>query len=305
MTKITDNPFGSDFDLPEGSQSDSKKIEYDRWGRYANLPAIPGVCGVQPWTRVTTLAKTLEDTYYLDLWKQRQVILGIMNNPDLLDAAKGPRFNPTSQHGKNILNSIASQAMECAGSYDGASKGTKFHDLTESFDRAEIEVLELATLHEDDPESFEMIGAYDRLLKRHKIRVIPELMERVVCVPSLNVAGRLDRIVSDNGVYRIGDVKSQKTLDFGQLSLAIQLAIYANATHILDHETWTWVPIEDVIPEGIDRSTGVIMWVPAEEPGRAEIHDVDLEFGWTLAKAAVQVREWRKTKGIVSRRAIR
>lgn len=304
MTAITDNPFGDDFDLPEGSQSDSKEIEYDRWGRYANLPAIPGVCGVQPWTRVTTLAKTLEDTYYLDLWKQRQILLGIMDNPDLLNAAKGSRFNPTSQHGKNILNSIASQAMENAGSWTGASKGTKFHDLTEAFDRGQGAGISIE-IDTEDPDSITMVRAYDALLKRHDIRVIPELMERVICVPSLGVAGRLDRIISDGGVYRIGDVKSQKTLDFGHMSLAIQLAIYANATHMLDTETWTWVPMGDLLPEGLDRSTGVIMWVPAEEPGRAEIHDVDLEFGWTLARAAVKVREWRKTKGVVSRRAIR
>lgn len=300
MSFTTDDPFGDDFDLPKGSESDSKKIEYDRWGRYANLPAVPGVTGVQPWTRVSTVAKTLEDTYYLDLWKQRQVIMGLRNNPSLLEGIKGSRFNPTSQHGKNILNGIASQAMENAGSYEGASKGTRFHDLTEAYDRADIGAIELATLHEEDPDSFEMIGAYDRLLKRHEISMIPDLMERVVACPALNVAGRLDRIVSDNGILRIGDVKSQKTLDFGQMSLAIQLAIYANATHMLDLETWTWVPM----PEALDKTTGVIIWVPAEEPGRAEIHDVDLEFGWTLAKAAVRVREWRKTKGLVSRRAI-
>lgn len=305
MTAITDNPFGDDFELPEASEGDSKEIKYDRWGRYANLPAIPGVCGVQPWTRVTTLAKTLEDTHYLDLWKQRQVIMGIRNNPELLEGIKGSRFNPTSQHGKNTLNSIASQAMGNAGSWEGASKGTKFHDLTERFDRGEIEISDW----EQDPnvsaDDLNMIKAYDGIMFRHDIRVIPELMERVICVPSLNVAGRLDRVVSDNGVYRIGDVKSQKTLDFGQMSLAIQLAIYANATHILDTKMWAWIPIGEYLPEGIDRSTGVIIWVPAEEAGRAEIHDVDLEFGWTLARAAVRVREWRKAKGVVSRRAIR
>lgn len=297
-TFTTDDPFGDDFDLPEGSQSGSKEIEYDRWGRYANLPAIPGI-GAQAWTRVTTIAKTLEDTYYLDLWKQRQVVMGIKNNPSLLDPISGARFNPTSQHGKTLLNSIVSTAMDEAGSYTGANKGTAFHDLTEAFDRGDVATMPLDT--EEERNSFEMLKAYKRQLELHNITMIPELMERVVACPALGVAGRLDRIISDNGVLRIGDVKSQKTLDFGQMSLAIQLAVYANATHMLDQETWKWVPM----PEGLDRSIGVILWVPAEEPGRAEVHDVDLDFGLTLAKAAVRVREWRKTKGLVSRRAVR
>lgn len=300
MTSFTtDDPFGDDFDLPEGSQSASKEIEYDRWGRYANLPAIPGVTSFQAWTRVTTIAKTLEDTYYLELWKQRQVIMGIRNRPSLLDPISGARFNPTSNHGKTLLNSIASTAMDEAGSYTGANKGTAFHDLTEAFDRGDMATMPLDT--EEERNSFEMLKAYKRQLDLHNIEMIPSLMERVVACPALNVAGRLDRIISDNGVLRIGDVKSQKTLDFGQMSLAIQLAVYANSTHMLDQETWTWEPM----PEALDKSTGVILWVPAEEPGRAEVHDVDLDFGWTLAKAAVRVREWRKTKGLVSRRAVR
>lgn len=299
MSYETDDPFGDDFDLPEGSQSASKEIEYDRWGRYANLPAIPGVTGFQAWTRVTTIAKTLEDTYYLELWKQRQVIMGIKNNPSLLDPISGARFNPTSNHGKTLLNSIASTAMDEAGSYTGAQKGTAFHDLTEAFDRGNVSAMPLDT--DEDRNSFEMLKAYKRQLDLHNITMIPNLMERVVACPALNVAGRLDRIVSDDGILRIGDVKSQKTLDFGQMSLAIQLAVYANSTHMLDQETWKWEPM----PEGLDRTIGVILWVPAEEPGRAEVHDVDLDFGWTLAKAAVKVREWRKTKGLVSRRAVR
>jgi len=46
------------------------------------------------------------------------------------------------------------------------------------------------------------------------------------------------------------------------------------------------------------------MWVPAVEPGRAEIHEVDISFGWTLAKAAARVREWRKRKDLVTRRPV-
>jgi hypothetical protein len=293
-TATTENPFGDEFEPPEGSQDGSNKIEYDRWGRYANLPAIPGVRGVGPWTRVSTVAKTLDDPYFLDLWKQRQIIRGIHKNPDLLRVLNGSRFDPDTQHGKKILNALATQAMEEVGSYDGATAGTKFHDLAEKHDLGED------WYHPDAPEDDRlMVEAYRNELARHAIRVVPELMERVICVPELNVAGRFDRVVLDNGVYRIGDLKSQKSMDFGHISLAVQLAIYANASYVLNMETWEWEPV----PVEIDKSTGVIMWVPATQPGRAEIHDVDIAMGWTLAKASVRVREWRKEKGFVVRRA--
>lgn len=287
----TFNPFENEHAVQP--ESPANEIKYDRWGRYANLPAVPGV-GVQPWTRVTTLAKTLEDTYFLDLWKQRQIVMGLAETPNLLDLVKGKRFDPTSKHGKDILNSIATQAMETAGSFSGADRGTEFHNVAEKIDSGGV-----VDVSDVDPAMAEMIRAYSNLLIRAKIRPIPELMERIVCVPSLGVAGRLDRIVDDNGTLRIGDLKSQKTLDFGHMSLAIQFACYANAEYILNFETWAWEPMPEV-----DKTMGLIAWVPAEEPGRAEVHEVDLTLGWTLARAAAKVREWRKVKGIVSRRAV-
>lgn len=289
------NPFGDEFDAPEEPEGPPNEIKYDRWGRYANLPAIPGVVGVQPWTRVTTLAKTFEDTYHLDLWKQRQIIRGLAEKPALLDLVSGPRFNPDSSHGKGVLNSIASQAMEEVGSYDGADAGTRFHDLAERQDGGEI-----FSLDDLSPTDTRMLSAYDRIKSRAGIKILPEMMERVIAVPELGVAGRLDRVVLDNGKQRIGDLKSQKTLDFGHISLCIQFACYANAPYVLNMETWQW----EEMPK-IDREIGVIMWVPAIEAGRAEIHEVDIKTGWQFAKAAARIREWRKRKDLVNHRIVR
>lgn len=290
------NPFGDEFDLPEEPESAEDKIEYDRWGRYANLPAIPGVRGVQPWTRVTTIAKVLEDEYYLTLWKQRQVIRGIAAKPEFLDLVRGPRFDHESQHGKGILNSIASQAMDEAGSYDGAKAGTKFHDLAERLDSGKDHLFSLDEVTEDDGK---MLDAYTRLLKRKGLEPVPEYMERVVVIPELGVAGRLDRIYRHvrTGDLYIGDLKSQKTLDFGHISLCAQLASYANAPYILNTDTspWSWEPMPIV-----NKIAGAIAWVPAIEPGFAKMAKVDLRLGWTFARAAVRTREWRKRKDLVT-----
>lgn len=294
------NPFGEQYAIPERPESDGDKIEYDRWGRYANLPGMPGEFGPMPWTRASTIAGTLPDKYHLELWKQRQVVRGLVAKPGLLELVNGPRFNHETKHGKDLLNSVAYTAMEEAGSHDGAKAGTKFHDLAERIDRGEGLLLD-PDLPADD---LAMLEAYERVMREHAIKPIAEFMERVICVPSLGVAGRLDRIYNDNGVLRIGDLKSQKWEPglFDSISLSVQLAIYSNAEFMLDMSVkpWKWVPMPK-----LDKLNGLCLWVPAVEPGRAEVHDVDLAFGWKLAKASAKTREWRKAKGVVSRRVVR
>jgi hypothetical protein len=252
-----------------------------------------------PLTRASTIASVLPDKYHLELWKQRQVVRGIVAKPGLLELVNGPRFNHETKRGKEILNSVAYTAMEEAGSHDGATAGTKFHDLAERFDRGEGLTLD-PSLTADD---LAMLDAYEREMRKHSIKAVAEFMERVICVPSLGVAGRLDRIYNDNGVLRIGDLKSQKWEPgiFDSISLSVQLAIYSNAEYMLDMSVkpWKWVPMPK-----IDKMVGICMWVPAIEPGRAEVHDVDLAFGWMLAKASVKTREWRKRKDVVSRRML-
>lgn len=301
------NPFGTEFDEPEESGTAAREVEYDRWGRYANLPPVPSGDHHGPFTRVTTLAKTLEDSFYLEQWKLRQTVAGIKLKPTILDVIGGrdvARIRHSIETGdplpnalKDLLQSVASTAMDEAGSYDGADKGTAFHDLAEKLDSG-VPLDMSKAMDEAGPSQVKMLNAYSGALRRHDLRAVPEYMERVVCVPELGVAGRLDRIYRESGgALRIGDLKSQKSLGFGHMSLAIQLACYANAKWMLNHETWEWEPM----PE-LDRTTGVIAWVPAIEPGRAEIHDVNLEFGWKLARAAFQVRQWRKAKGILKPR---
>ncbi len=306
------NPFGDQYDAPEGSGEAVREIEYDRWGRYANLPPVPSADHHGPLTRVTTLAKTLEDSYHLDQWRLRQTVIGLKLRPTLLDVIGGrdvAKFHAAMETGaplpkvlKDLVQGVASTAMEEAGSYDGADKGTAFHDLAERLDAGHpLDMNKIMNEVTDD--QLKMLTAYSGALQKHKLRAVPEYMERVICVPELGVAGRLDRIYEDSyygpPVLRIGDLKSQKTLDFGHMALSIQLACYSHAKWILNHETWQWEPM----PE-LDVSKGVIAWVPAIEPGRAEVHDVDLDFGWQLAKAALKVRGWRKQKGILKRRAL-
>lgn len=298
-------PFGAEFAPPvQAPQRLSKEIKFNGWGQYANLPPIPGQSRSQSWTRATTLKDILTDKKNLELWSQRQVLRGIAMKPSLIaqvqEEIAAEEIDFDEKKIKDWLNKICSDARGVAGSFTGAETGTAFHSAAELYDAGN-------PFHIDDlfdtldPNQAAMLSAYASKLAEHKIKPVGHLMERVICVPEMKIAGRLDRVYEDQGVLRIGDLKSQKWEPgaFDAISLCVQLAIYANAEWMLNEETWEWEPF----PSNIDKTTGVIVWVPAKRPGFADVYDLDLEWGWKLAQASFRVRNtWRKDKSRVSRR---
>jgi nucleotide-binding universal stress UspA family protein len=273
---------------------EAREIQYHpKWGGYSNLPPVPGWKGKTYWARTTSLAKTLDDTYNLTQWKLRQVVWGIHQNRNLLDLI-GDRIKPDSKAGKEILNAVVERALDLAGSYDGADKGTALHDLAEMLE-------ETGAMPEDaTPEQVRTLLAYREGLESEGIEIIPEYTERVVVCPKLGVAGRIDRIGRDaDGDLKIMDLKSQKWEPgaYDSLALSIQLATYANAEWVLDHESWTW----EAMPK-VSMREGVIFWIPSGRPGVFESYDVDLELGLKFARAAAQLRKWRYQTGIVTKR---
>ncbi len=300
------NVLGGDFDTPvEAAQTLTNEVKFNRWKQYANLPAIPGEDRAQSWTRASSLKDILSDKKGLELWGLRQTLIGIAMRPSLIaqlqEEIAAEEIDFDSKEIKNWLNSIAEQAMETSKSFEGSKIGTAFHNAAEIYDAQDsFKITEL--MDGLDNQQAEMLFAYSKMLGTHKIRPVKSLMERVICVPELKVAGRLDRVYQDiDGVRRIGDLKSQKWEPgrYDSISLCVQLAIYANATWMLDEEKWEWIPF----PADIDKSKGIIAWVPRTEPGRADVYDLDLEWGWKLAKAAFRIRnDWRKDKTRVSLR---
>jgi hypothetical protein len=262
-------------------------------GKTVETREFPPLPGMRKWDsaafgmRVTTLAETLTDKYQLEQWKLRQTVLGIRENPGLLDLL-GKKFNAASDQAKALLNAVVSQAMDLVGSNEGSELGTMYHDIAEKADQG-------SSLSLDHTQT-KWLKGYLSCLKEHQIEILPQYMERVVCCPDLGVTGRLDRAAMDEGVLRILDLKTQKWRpgDYDGIKMGVQFACYAQAKYMLDEESWTW---EDM-PQ-VDQKKGVVIWAPAVEPGTAQRGEVDLELGWTLAKASLKTREWRKNKNIV------
>ena len=127
------------------------EIARDRWGR----PLIVPPNGGEPtgYTRVSTLAKALDDLNNLMAWKCRKTAEGLIRRPDLLTLVSGAIANgdPDSDWPtKRALNAAVDQAMEAAGSSKGATAGTGFHSLTEAIDRGNEPLPAVCLLYTSD-----------------------------------------------------------------------------------------------------------------------------------------------------------
>lgn len=282
------NPFGEEFDYEDPGDTGPRRPHFNAYNhRYDDLPPVPGYESVKSWTRVTTLKDTLEDRSLLEAWKRRQILLGIKIDTSLLGRI-GPQLDPSTRFGRSKLNDLCERAMETAGAHEGREKGTDLHALIEG---DHVSPLDPGSL---DDGVREWLTEYRRITQG-SVRIIPEYVERTVVIPEIGCAGTLDMIVDHDGRNRIGDLKSQKSLTFGQMGLCIQLGCYSRASYILDQESWTW---EDM--PSVEQDFGAIIWVPAINPKQARLKKVDLEFGWTMALESVNARQNRNRKRIIT-----
>lgn len=259
---------------------------YDQWGRY--LLPDPDTGKTRPWTRATTLAKALEDTYNLEVWGMRMVAKGMALRPDLLALAASLDVEAD----KKRLNDVAKDAKEAAGGSSGANMGTALHALTEKIDAGE----------KVDPGPFAReLAAYRATLEAEGLEPVQDYMERIICVPELGVAGRMDKLLDrgDGSLYQVGDLKSQKSMDFGGVSIAIQLSLYAHAYAVWDSRAEEWTD-----PPPIDQVTAAVIWLPVGR-GICEVYDVDIVQGWKWAKLCEEVRQIRKCKPVTRREGSR
>jgi hypothetical protein len=249
---------------------------HDRWGRYI-LPD-PTTGQEHPWTRATTLASSIADTWGLTAWKMRMVAKGIASRPDLLALAAA-----TSVEDKKKLDGIASDALEAAGGSTGANLGIALHSFTEQFDRGEAP--EIPELWQAD------LDAYALALEAAGIEVFADWIERVVICEQFAVAGTFDRIVRVDGAFHVADVKTGADLSYGWGEIAVQLALYA-------HAEWMWeagVGYGPMPPLSHDRA--LVIHLPARK-ARCDLYWVDIAAGWEAGQMCAGVRAWRTRKDL-------
>lgn len=263
----------------------------DEFGRYL-LPS-PVTGEVRSWTRATSIAHTLDDTYHLTQYKRRLVLTGAAMRPDLLAtvpelADELARVKDDWRAAKGIkaqLNDLCDAAAVAAGGDDASKLGTLLHTITEYDDAGRIGEIEhlIPDLLMTDLE------AYRVTMARAELERPPEFIERIVVNSHVDGAGTFDRLLrrADFGL-RIGDLKTGGSIELGALGFAIQFAEYAYADAMYDHETDRLVPM----PDGLDKTVGIVIHLPVGK-GVCTLHDLNLVEGWEAALEAHSVRERR------------
>lgn len=296
------------------------KPQYNRYGQY-QLPH-PTTGRQAAFSRATTIAATLDDTYNLDLWIQRQLVNAVLDGvraqmmpaevrTDSENAVVAAMDNlwstdPTTQK----FNQAAEVVRNMQGGRDASEFGTAIHAWLEAIDVGIIRPDEVPEQFRDHTES------YRAVLKRHALLPIPEYTERIVLnddngvtderygediCPGETITGTLDRIfrVITTGALVLGDVKTSKaaSLEWGVLEFAIQLAIYRYATYMLSLDGTSWGPM----PE-LTSNTAYLMHVPSDDPKQAACLALNVGFGSEAMRIAVYVRDLRrraKREGLV------
>lgn len=271
MTLTFDQPTS----LPE-SQGDMEQVQRDRWGRPLIVP--PGGGKPVAYQRVTTFIKCLDDTAGLDLWKQRNVAMGLAARPDLLVSVSSlaPGVRAEHEQDKKALNGICKEAMEAAGSSSRATLGTALHRITERIDRGQdVDVLPQVA---DDVEAYRQATATFQWLH----------IERMTVHDALQVAGTPDRIAVVDGRPTVVDLKTGSSL--WPASHAMQLGVYANSS-LYDLATGTRRELD------VRLDWALVVHLPAGQ-GRCELVWVNIAAGWEAAQLAAQVHAWRKRRDL-------
>lgn len=285
---------------PGVHEQDAPEVKRDRFGRYL-LPECnlgPAPRKEVPFTRATTFAKSISDTYTLSAWSQRMTAKGIAIRQDLRMAAATLDVKAD----KDALNDICEQAKEAANAKSAARLGSAMHAFTERLDRVglnpkgmtlDTQEAAFAAAQEYEPN----LRKYASTLRQYGIEVIPGMIERIVVWKRYSIAGTFDRLVKWNGRWVVLDLKTGRDLSYGWNEIAIQLAVYAHADGVWNPEAWRWEPMPDM-----DRTTALVVHLPVVDQDQADppctVYQVDLQPALAACQLCYDVREWRRFRDL-------
>lgn len=242
--------------------------DFDRDG-YGRPMIIPREGG-QPvaYTRCTTFVSALEDTAKLADWKQRMVAIGLSRRNDLLLQAASLDVDD-----RKGLDRVCGAALDAAAASAAATTGTALHKMTENLDRGES----IAHLPPNARADLDAYAAATKSLTALRI-------ETHLVLDEFKIAGTADRVVEFEGRRYIADVKTGR-IDYGQLKIAMQLAVYAHSD-LYDVKSGNRMPLD------VDHQRAIVIHLPAGK-GTCELVWADIATAWEALPLAKQVREWR------------
>ena len=262
---------------------DAKRPEAKR-GRYT-LPN-PESGKSKSWQRVTNFVKMTDDTYHLELWKQRNVAKGVAL---ILQAGRIslPQLAALDvKQDRERLNKITEAAQDAAEAYKLADEGTALHTSTELADYAGGDLNRVPDHHR------KKVRLYLDALGAHGLTVAPDMIERVTASARYECAGKFDRIYRlPDGTYVIGDLKTGDSLDLSFPSIAAQLECYEDG--INNHGVFDGQRYDQSIK--VNHDFGIVVHLPSTRD-EVTVYWVDLAEGRRINATNLAVREARRIK---------
>lgn len=238
--------------------------------------------GLVAYGRASGFGKTIEDTYYLDKWVQRQVVRGMALDPSLAPRAAeipDPDSDESQKKARNAaLDKIVEDAKEAAGANVKSRLGTAIHLGTELVDKGE-------SLEGQPPIIVDRANAYWKFCRENNI--VPTSVEVFGVQDDYQVAGTWDRTGWWQRKHKIVDVKTSSSMDFAGIAFSVQLACYA---HMVAYDPATGARTPH---EVMDLEEGVIIHVDRNMGGPVELYRVDLTAGWRWATLVNQISQAR------------
>ncbi|HEY9414172.1 MAG TPA: hypothetical protein VIQ30_05390 [Pseudonocardia sp.] len=239
------------------------------------------------YTRVSTLAETLDDKSGLMDWCAANAAVGVVRDASiyaqiahLASAHRDPWNVPEA---KKQLKPLVARAQQMAGSDEGSGMGTAFHGMAELIDQGiEPEFI--------PPPMIPWLEKYREVMAPWEVLDT----ETFLVADEVQSAGSMDRLLRHRASGRVvaADIKTGKSDPDFPLKVTIQTAIYAHGERY-DQESGKREPLH---PD-IDLAHGLLIHVPIRTgTPRCALYPLDLATGWELAKTSVAVREARRMK---------
>lgn len=180
----------------------------------------------------STILGKIKDDYAFKKRDLRFLAVGMAHNPEQARKARG--LDPAAASGssdRETLDAVVDTAMTKAGVWDAADEGSAKHTL--------LEIL-LGEESVDWLEPGEKKAMAKLFATLDAAGLEPVAYERPVYIPELDCAGRFDLGLRSKRTKRIliGDLKTGAAVWPGDNS--VQLATYANASHWLKGDNWTF-----------------------------------------------------------------
>lgn len=258
---------------------------YDRYGRY-QLDADGQ--GLKPYTRATTVAKTLEDEYHLSEWKARCAARGVALRDDLVARAKA-----TPVEDKRVWKEILAEAEVVNAGGAKRNMGSAFHEFHERVPTMSPEEFEA-----QHPLIKATYAKYHAALQQCGIEEI--LTEVTLVNTKIGSAGKADGIARlRDGRYVIIDRKSGRITEYPH-SACQQLAIYANADVMITYDE-NGATVRHPVPP-LDKHMALVLDVTIgdEQTANVAVYELDIWSGWAAALLACNVRRWRNRRDLVT-----